>query len=94
MKVNLRNPIHKKVGFTILFYVVSGIVIYFMNKLAPSGAHVPGLGVITFFLLPIVSFILLLANLFENYFGNKTTIIPALIHFVYIVGFVTYLKVA
>jgi hypothetical protein len=93
LKINLRNPIHKKVGLTLLFYIVSGILIYLLNKIAPSGAHVPGLGVIAFFLLPVVSFILLLVNLFENYFGNKATIIPALIHITYIIVFVTYLKV-
>ena len=94
MKIDFRNPILKKVGLTLFFYFVYGIAIYLLEKVMPSGAHTPGLGLLAFILLPIVSLVLFIINLSKTYKGDKAYKFSALVHLLFIIGFLIFLKVA
>jgi hypothetical protein len=86
LKTDFKNPTLRKVGLTLLFYLVSGISIYLMDKSMPSGPCTPGLGMLAFMFLPIVSLVLLLINSFKIYKGDKTNIFSALLHLLFIIG--------
>jgi len=86
VKIDFTNPRYRKVGLTLLFYLVSWIVFYFLNKSFPSGPCTPGLGILGFMLLPIISFVLLVVNFIKVYKGDKTNFPSAFLHLIFIIG--------
>jgi hypothetical protein len=70
----------KAVAPTILFYVVSVLLVLYLFKVSPSGPCVPGMGVMTFLLLvPVIAF-LLLRNVFFAVKGSRTHLVRAFLH--------------
>ncbi len=82
MKIDFANPTIKKAGLTILFYLIGAGSIFILNKISPSGPCNPGLGVLAFMLLLIVSGIFFIISLIKVFQGNKTSRVLALIHFI------------
>lgn len=93
MKIDT-NPAIKKALVTILFYVIAGIVIFFLNEASPSGPCTPGLGILAFLLLPVISATRLVVNFLKLLQGVKASKISAFIHLTFIVGFIACLKFA
>ncbi len=92
MKIDFTNPSTKKICLTILFYLIAAISIYVLEESSPSGPCTPGLGILSFMLLPFISAILLIINFIKTYKGDKTNKVSTLIHFIFIIGFFVYLK--
>lgn len=92
MRIDFANIWTKPFFKTILFYLIAALTIYIFEKIAPSGPCTPGFGILTLLLLPFVSGVLLIINLIKLYKGQKEFGYSALIHFVFIIGLVIYLK--
>ena len=93
MKIDFKNTLTRKTGLTILFYVSAASLIFILDKATPSGPCTPGLGILAFMLLPFISSFLLISNFVKTYKGDKTNKFSLLIHFLFLIGFVIYLKV-
>ena len=92
MKINFQNTKTQKASLTILFYVSAALIIFLLDIATPSGPCTPGLGILSFMLLPFISSVLLFKNFKKTYKGDKNNKLPLLIHFLFLVGFVIYLK--
>ncbi len=92
MKIDFSDPTTKKVLVTILFYVIAGFVIFFLNEASPSGPCTPGPGILALLLLPVISAIRLVVNVVKVYQGNRSSRGSAMIHFVFLTGFFSFLK--
>ena len=90
MKMNLENKItihrYGRRGLkTVLFYTIASLIIYFLDRLVPSGPCVPGLGFFAFMLLIPVSFVLFVLSSFRGLDGDKSYFVSSLIHLLYYV---------
>jgi hypothetical protein len=92
MKIDISNPTIKKGLVSILFYVAAGAVIFFLNEWSPSGPCTPGLGILAFLILPVVSAIRLAANAVKVYQGNKASQASMAVHFFFLSGFIIFLR--
>ena len=92
MKIDFKNSLTRKTSLTLLFYIFAALIIFLLNKATPSGPCTPGLGILAFMLLPFISSLLLVRNFIKTYKGDKTNKFSLLIHFLFIIGFVVYLK--
>ncbi len=92
MKIQIAKLWTKPIFKTILFYLIAGLTICFLENITPSGPCTPGLGILAFLLLPFVSGILFAINFIKRYKGQREFGYSALIHFFVIVAFVIYLK--
>lgn len=92
MKINITKLWTRPIFKTVLFYIIAGLAIYFLENIVPSGPCTPGLGILALLLLPFISGILFAVNFVKRYKGQKEFGYSALMHFVVIVAFVIYLK--
>jgi Na+/melibiose symporter-like transporter len=68
----------------VLFYVVAALVIYFIEEWMPSQMCNPGLGMLLFLLMPVVSSILFTRALIKDVSNDKVTFRGStIIHFVF-----------
>ena len=70
----------KPVLLTLLFYACSTSIVGILLSISPSGPCTPGLGVLAFFLLFILSIFLFFWNAGTTLFAKKNNGISALIH--------------
>jgi ABC-type Na+ efflux pump permease subunit len=64
-----------------------------LEEVMPSGAHTPGLGLLAFIFLPIISLVLIIYNLSKAHKIEKAYKYSALIHMLFIIGFLILLKI-
>lgn len=92
MDINFHRIKHSGILGTILFYSTSGILIYVLDKISPSGPCTPSPGLFCFMLLPVISIILFFINIFQWFKKQKENSKSALIHLGFIVGFLIFIN--
>lgn len=65
---------------TLGFYALVAGLIFWADRVTPSGPCVPGLGILFLLILPFVSLILLLVTALLAIKGRKSQIVPAIFH--------------
>ncbi len=82
------NPKIRKPLMTILFYVAAYFLIETFHKIHPGGYGDQSLGTFVFHILIPLSIILFMFNFIKTIRGDKTNLIPTIIHFLLISLFV------
>ena len=93
MKFDFANIKTKPFFKTILFYIVATLTIYILEKILPTGAHTPGLGLLALLVLPFICGVLFIINFIKCYQRQKEFLFSAIFHFVFIIGFIIYFKI-
>ncbi len=75
LKDEFKNAIPATVG-----YVLSILAFFILNRLVPSGPCTPGPGFLILFVLPVVSFVLLIYNLIQRFRGGEPNKLVIWIH--------------
>ncbi len=76
----IENPKYKSAFLTMLFYVVLWFLIVIRYVIYPSGTVLMVLETIAPIILPLLSLIFLMINIWKYYNRNKTNIISIIIH--------------
>jgi hypothetical protein len=93
LKIIVNSKIARRIIKTILFYILSFIVLSILEKQSPSGPCVPGLGMLGFFLLIPISIVLFLINLYKSAEVDKVYLYSALIHLLIWAGIFLWLRI-
>jgi hypothetical protein len=90
LSINFTNPAIKKGIAAILFYTGFFLACSLLEKAAPSGACVPGAGVLLLLLLPCTSVDFLAVNTVKLYHGKRQNKIAAAVHLAFLVAYLLY----
>lgn len=86
--LNIKNEAYKSALKTILFYLLYYIISTIAEYFQKTGPCNPGLGMITLFFLPFITFILLIINLIKyKFYNNKFLKFSIIIHFIALLFF-------
>jgi hypothetical protein len=78
---------------TLLFYAAATIVIILLSVVSPNGPCVPGLGVLSFFLLFFIAAILLMINFYQTVSKGNKYLPKTIVHAIVLITIVTMLSV-
>lgn len=89
----IENPKYKSAFLTILFYVILWFLIAIRYRIFPSGTGLMIIETIAPIILPLLSLIFLLVNIWKYYSRAKTNIFSILIHLTVILFYLFLMKI-
>ncbi|MEC4004748.1 hypothetical protein OX283_008770 [Flavobacterium sp. SUN052] len=90
--LKIENLYLKNALFTIGFYILLLIASYFLDVVSPSGPCTPGLGAALLLVLPFISGLMLIINIFRYFIYKKELITSIIIHFLIFVSLLIFIK--
>ncbi len=87
----IENPKHKSAFLTMLFYVILWFLIVIRYRIFPSGAGLMILETIAPIILPLLSLIFLVINIWKYYNKEKINIISIIIHSIVILLYLIFI---
>lgn len=78
--IKIENPKYRSAFLTLLFYIISILLIIIRYKIIPSGNGMMIIETIAPILLPLIVLVLLFKNIWQYYYNSKTNIYSILIH--------------
>lgn len=79
---------------TIAFYALFALIVFVLNKIAPSGPCTPGPGILLLLFLPIISIGLLVRNIFNALTKQTSNGRVILVHLVIMIFFITLVSIS
>jgi hypothetical protein len=87
----IENPKYKSAFLTLLFYVILWFLIGIRYVIFPSGTVLMVLETIAPIILPLLSLIFLLINIWKYFNRDKTNIISTIIHLIVILFYLIFI---
>jgi len=90
MLIDFKNPFVRKPLLTILFYIVSGITLWFITTSFPGDPCNPGIALFSIFFVLILIVVLFFINLYKTLSSDRSNLFSMLAHLFVIIYTVIY----